>query len=247
MKMKKYFILAFLTVMSVQFVIAQPYSVNVNTIVIPPVNPVIRQYISSGSISSSLTYGAVGTSPIQVFVQGKIECLSPSPFTISVNPVFTQAGTVTLTSGIPTQLTATQLSGAFGFFNDNNLVTSGVTLASIKDGNNNIKLPAGVYRICFVAKQMDPASGQPGANLSDPNLGCGSFTIQNTQPANAVIITTMVIPPLNPAISQSVFTGSVKPTLLFNGTGGNAQVKVFGKIECIAPSPFTISLNQNYN
>jgi hypothetical protein len=245
--MKRYCILSLLTVLSAQYVMAQPYSVNINTVAIPPVNPVISQYVSSGSVSSSLTFGAVGTPPIQVYVQGKIECLSPSPFTISVNPNFTQAGTITLTPGVPTQLPATQLTGAFGFFNDNNLVASGVNLASLKDANNNIKLPAGVYRICFVAKQMDPASGQPGANLSNPNLGCGSFTIQNTQPTNGVTITTIVIPPLNPAISQAVFTGSIKPALLFNGTGGNAQVKVFGKIECIAPSPFTISLNQNYS
>src|SRR5665647_2777687 len=246
MKMKKYFILCFLMALSMQYVNAQLYSVNVNTTAIPPVNPVISQYVSSGSVASSLMYGAVGTPPIQVYVQGKIECLSPSPFTISVIPNFTQAGTVTLTPGIPTQLIATQLSGAFGFFSDNNLVTSGVSLASLKDANNNIKLPAGVYRICFLAKQVDPASGQPGANLSDPNLGCGSFTVQSTQPINGVIITTMVIPPVNPAISQAVFTGGIKPTLLFNGQGGNTQVKVFGKIECLAPTQFTISLNQNY-
>lgn len=246
MKMKKYFILSFLIVLSVQYANAQLYSVNVNTIAIPPVNPVISQYVSSGNITSSFMYGAVGTAPIQVYVQGKIECLSPTPFTISVNPTFTQAGTVTLTPGIPTQLIATQMAGAFGFFSDNNLVTSGISLASLKDANNNIKLPAGIYRICFLAKQVDPASGQPGANLSDPNLGCGSFTVQSTQPTNGVIITTMVIPPLNPLISQAVFTGAIKPTLLFNGQGGNAQVKVFGKIECIAPSQFTISLNQNY-
>ena len=246
MKMKKYFILCFLMALSMQYVNAQLYSVNVNTIAVPPVNPVISQYVSSGSVTSSLMYGAVGTPPIQVYVQGKIECLSPSPFTISVNPTFTQAGTVTLTPGIPTQLIATQMAGAFGFFNDNNLVASGISLASLKDANNNIKLPAGVYRICFLAKQVDPASGQPGANLSDPNLGCASFTVQNTQPTNGVIITTMVIPPVNLVISQSVFTGAVKPILLFNGQGGNTQVKVFGKIECIAPSSFTISLNQNY-
>src|SRR5665647_61766 len=215
MKMKKYYILSFLIVLSMQYVNAQLYSVNVNTTAIPPVNPVISQYVSSGSVSSSFMYGAVGTAPIQVYVQGKIECLSPTPFTISINPTFTQAGTITLSPGIPNQLIATQLAGAFGFFND-----------------NNIKLSAGIYRICFLAKQVDPASGQPGANLSDPNLGCGSFTVQSTQPTNGVIITTMVIPPVNPLISQAVFTGAIKPTLLFNGQGGNTQVKVFGKIEC---------------
>src|SRR5665647_2866050 len=199
MKMKKYYILSFLIVLSMQYVNAQLYSVNVNTTAIPPVNPVISQYVSSGSITSSFMYGAVGTPSIQVYVQGKIECLSPSPFTISVIPTFTQAGTITLSPGIPNQLIATQLAGAFGFFNDNNLVTSGISLASLKDANNNIKVHAGIYRICFLAKQVDPANGQPGGNLSDPNLGCGSFTVQSTQPTNGVIITTMVTPPVNPA------------------------------------------------
>ena len=60
MKMKKYYILSFLIVLSMQYVNAQLYSVNVNTTAIPPVNPVISQYVSSGSVSSSFMYGAVG-------------------------------------------------------------------------------------------------------------------------------------------------------------------------------------------
>jgi hypothetical protein len=247
MTMKKYFIFS-LAISVFTNLNAQPYSATVTTTVLPPVNPVISQYISSGSVLSSFMYGSVGTPPADVYVQGKIECLSPTPFTISVNPNFTQAGTVTLMSGVPNQLSATQLLGAFGFFNDNNLVVTGVSLTSLKDANNNIKLPAGVYRICFVAKQVDPASGQPGSNLSDPNLGCGSFTIQNTQPANAVIINTVVIPPVVNTIASYILRGGVRPMVQYNNPGaGNAQVKIFGKIERLSPSPFVLSLNANYS
>jgi len=247
MKINKYYILSLLLLLALQYAKAQPFSVNVTTTAVPPVNPVISQYVVSGSLSASLMYGAVGTPPIQVYVQGRIECLSPSPFTIAVNPAYSQAGTVTLTPGAPTQLIATQLSGAFGFFNDNNLVTTGITLASLKDANNNIKLPAGVYRICFLTRQVNPASGLPGNNLSDPNLGCGNFNIQNAQPSNSVLINTMVIPPAGSAIAAFIFKGGVKPTVQYNNAGGgNMQVKLFGKIERLSPSPFTISLNANY-
>ncbi len=227
--------------------VAQPYQVNVTTNAIPPANPVISQYVSSASVNTSMLYTNPLGGSVQVLLYGKIECLSPAPFTIAVNPAYTQQGTISLTSGIPVQLASTQLLAAFGFFNDNNLVATGVNLNSIKDANNNINLPAGVYRICFSARQFDPASGLAGNFLSDPNLGCGSFTIQNTQPSNAVIINTIVIPPVGAGITQSVLNGNIKPTVQFNSAAGNStQVKLFGKIERIAPSPFTISLNPNY-
>ena len=246
--MKKLLILIAVLISGLLHVCAQPYTVNVTTTAVPPVNPVISQYVSSGTVLSALQYGAAGTPPIQVYVQGRIECLSPAPFTIAVNPNFNQAGTISITPGIPVQLSATQLLGAFGFFNDNNLVATGVNLASLKDAGNNIKLPAGVYRICFLVKQPDAASGQPGINLSDPNLGCGNFTVQNAQPTNGVLINTIVIPPADNKIAAFIFKGAIRPTLQYNNAAGtNTQVKVFGKIERLAPAPFSISLNANYS
>ena len=76
---------------------------------------------------------------------------------------------------MPLQLTPNQVADAFGNFTDNNLTTTGINLSQIKDANNNIKLPAGTYQVCFYAKYIDPASGSVGNNASDPNLGCGSF------------------------------------------------------------------------
>ena len=245
--MRKYLLLCTLLSGAWKISVAQPYSVNITTTAIPPANAVSSQYITSGKVTSSFMYGAVGLPPLQVYVHGRIECVSPIPFTIAVNPTYTQAGTVTLTPGVPTQLIATQLQGAFGFFNDINLVATGINLSSIKDANNNIKLPAGVYRICFTAKQVDPASGQPGANLSDHNLGCGNFTIQSAQPNNGVIVNTVVIPPVNALLSSFIFTGGIKPNLQYITPGGTTQIKVFGKIERIAPSPFTLALNTNYS
>src|SRR4030095_9052377 len=103
-----------------------------------------------------------------------------------------------------TQLTPTQLMGAFDNFSGNNLMVTGIDLASIKDANNQIKLPDGDYRICFYAKYLS------GVNASDPNLGCGSFKICNsaggapqfTQPVNNANINSeiAIIQPVSPVI-----------------------------------------------
>lgn len=224
--------------------IAAPYPVSVTTNAIPPANPVISQYISSGNVGGTLLYINPAGGSVQALVYGRIECLSPSPFSIALNPSFTQQGVVTLTAGVPLQLPATQLMGAFGFFNDNNLVVSGVSLTSLKDASNNIKLPPGVYRICFSVRAFDPASGMAGGDLSDPNLGCAGFTIQA---GGNVIVTNMVVPPVNAAIGSSVLSGNVTPTLLYNNAGGGStQVKVFGRLERLAPSSLNIALNAGY-
>jgi len=247
MKRKFFLITTLALAIAVHNLQAQPYNVTVNTTATPPVNPVISQYVASGNINASLLYNLVGAGPLQVYVQGRIECLSPSPFTISVNPAFAAQGMITLTPGIPTQMTATQMLGAFGFFNDANLVATGVSLSSLKDANNNILLPPGNYRICFVARQPDAASGLPGPNASDPNLGCASFTVQNTQPPNGVTINTVVIPPVLPAINTTIQNGNVRPAVQYTVAGaGNTQVKVFGKIERLSPSPFTINVAAGY-
>ena len=247
MKRKFFLITTLALAIAVHNLQAQPYNVTVNTTATPPVNPVISQYVASGNINASLLYNLAGAGPLQVYVQGRIECLSPSPFTISVNPTFAAQGMITLTPGVPTQMTATQMLGAFGFFNDANLVATGVSLGSLKDANNNILLPPGNYRICFVARQPDAASGLPGPNASDPNLGCASFTVQNTQPPNGVTINTVVIPPVLPAINTTIQNGNVRPTVQYTVAGaGNTQVKVFGKIERLSPSPFTINVAAGY-
>ena len=225
--------------------VAQPFSVMVTTNAIPPVNPVISQYISSGNVQSILLLNVVGGGNMQVVVFGKIERLSPSPFTLSTNAAYIPQQPIILTGGVPRPLSATDMLSAFGFFNDNNLAVTGIALTDLKDASNNIKLPDGIYRICFYARQYDPASGV-GAFVSDQNLGCGNFSIA-TQSAGSVIINTNVTPPANNFILKTIDNGRVKALLQYNNpTGGNTQVKLFGKIECLSPTPFTVSLNPGY-
>jgi hypothetical protein len=210
MKMvKKIVLLTFLVSLFYGYSVAQPYAVIATTMVIPPVNAVISQYVSSGNVHSTLLYNSPAGGSIQVLVYGKIECLSPTPFTIAVNAGYTQQGMITLAAGVPTQLIATQLLGAFGFFADNNLTATGVTLTSLKDASNNTRLPAGVYRICFTARQFDPASGMAGNFVSDPNLGCGTFSIcsgaaapQFTQPVSNLDIKNniSIVQPASPVV-----------------------------------------------
>lgn len=224
---------------------AQPFPVTVTTNVIPPPNPVISQYVSSGNVRSTLLLNAVGVGNMQVLVFGKIERISPSPFTITTNATFSPQQPINLTTNVPLQLTATDLLGAFAFFNDNNLSVTGIPLADLKDANNNIKLPDGLYRICFYARQFLPAGGQ-GPLVSDQNLGCGNFTLA-TQSTGSVLINTRILPPVNPVIGKTIQSNGLISLVNYNNaSGGTVQVKLFGKIECISPTPFSVSLNPNY-
>ncbi|MBN9383957.1 MAG: hypothetical protein J0H74_24605 [Chitinophagaceae bacterium] len=232
---------------AVKCLIAHSYGVIVTTTAIPPVNPMINQAILSSQINTMLLNNVVGAGSLQVVVLGKIECLSPSPFSIALNPTFaTRVPPMTLAPAVPTQMNATQLSAAFADFNPNYLVATGIDLTTVIDANHRLTLPAGTYRICFAVMSYS-VTGGPGSYLSDPNNGCGTFTIGATQPAGGVIITTQAIPPANAVILRSILGGGVRSLVQFNNPGGGpTQVKLFGKIECLSPSPFTLSLNPGY-
>ena len=222
------------------------YYVNVNTVATPPVNPVISQYILSGGVRTTFT--AILDEFSGAFVVGRIERISPAPFTISLNSNFrlNQAFQIPIPLGRPVALTSAQILSAFANFNEQFLNVSGINISEIKDANNNIRLPAGTYRICFTA--VDAASNyEVGINISNPILGCATFTVPPSQPVNGVIINTQIIPPAIPNIVQFITSGNVKPTLIYNNPQGSAtDVKVYGKIESLSPRPFTISLDPDY-
>jgi hypothetical protein len=185
----------------------------INTIITSPINPVIANSVTSGIVNSTIQIRnpaqCVGASPPLVKLFGKIDCLSPSPFTISLNPNYDQQTQISVPLGA-VKLSSKLLIEAFGNFNDANLVTTGIDLASIKDANNNIKLPTGNYRICFYARYFNPTSRTLGGNASDPNLGCATFNIcskaegapQFTTPINNMNINSAIaiVQPASPVI-----------------------------------------------
>ena len=184
----------------------------INTNVNSPASPLIAQFISGSSINSSIQFkdpSGCANTPVKLF--GRIERISPSPFTVMLDPQYNLQQPLLINPGRPQTLTPSQILDAFENFNDNNLVITGIDLASIKDATNNIKLPDGNYRICFYARYITP-TGVLGGNASDPNLGCGSFTICNqaggapqfTQPVNNLNINSE-IPIVRPA-SPVIFT-----------------------------------------
>src|SRR4030095_14916823 len=210
-----------------------------NTTVIPPINPLIAQSISAGSVKASLQFTNPPTCSTQVRLYGKIERISPSPFSIALDTNFQQQTPITINPGV-TQLTPNQLMGAFNNFNESNLVVTGIDLASIKDANKQIKLPDGDYRICFYAKYLS------GVNASDPNLGCASFTIL-CNPINGSQIITRALNPINPFITQSIQSGNVTSSIQSNlSPVCDTKVRLFGKIERISPSPFSFALDPNF-
>jgi hypothetical protein len=219
----------------------------VNTTVKTPFNPLVAQAISNNQVTSTIQFNSPPgcSQQAQVKMFGRIERLSPSPFTISIDPNYQQQSPV-LINPSPTQLNATQQLEAFANLNPSNLILSGIDLASITDATNNIRLPDGNYRICYYARYLN-SNNTLGENASNPNQGCGNFTIE-CNPINGVQINTNVPGPVNPFIAQTIQAGGINSRVQLNSQqfcGPQTAVKIFGKIERISPAPFTILLDPN--
>jgi hypothetical protein len=222
---------------TVSLIRAQVIPVKFNTTAGSPANPKLKDYVLSGIVTSNLKYDTTGAGnllPVSMpaYIYGKI---------ISSNLTITTTTTsliLFLTHNVPVTLTPDQLSDAFGDFSPNN-----ITISDPNIDPNNIRLPDGTYQICFYARQND-CSGQ-FCELSDPNLGCAFFTV-SCSPLNGAQITTTVINSIRPQIAQAIQQGDVSSRIQVNSSPScNTQVKLFGKIERLTPSPFSIELKPN--
>ena len=81
--------------------------VMVSTMANPPVTPFIRDYVTSQSVRATL----ISTDTLQIRVSGKITCISPSPFTITINTGFPKS----IGQGANI-LSSVEKDRAFGFF-----------------------------------------------------------------------------------------------------------------------------------
>ena len=203
--------------------------VNVTTMITPPVNPVISQYI----LSTGVTVNFMSTDRLTAGVSGQITCLSPNSFTISLKAGLLHR--VALTTGANI-LFPNDKAGAFGSFFADSLDITGIDATAITDGTGRLsRLPDGNYNICFSAFN---------GNNALISRGCGNFTI-----GCGAVINTMITSAINPVILNSITTGIVSSTIQiknFAQCNASSQVKVLGKLECLSPTPFTISVNQNY-
>lgn len=220
------------------------------TNIVKPVSPLIGQTVEAEGISVAATFGSLNpvcaTSVVKVV--GRIERLSPSPFTITINAGYTP--TLTYKLGSSLNLDGDQQLDAFGNFLENNLATSGISLASLLDPVNPslIKLPDGNYRICYQAHYVN-FDGTLGGPASDPNLGCSSFSI-SCQPPNGVGVVTTLTNPNVVSLAQTIESGGIQANLQYSVKvlpECNTRVKVIGTIERLTPSPFKINLNPSSN
>ncbi|MDP4254808.1 MAG: hypothetical protein Q8938_12435 [Bacteroidota bacterium] len=181
------------------------YPVTIRTTVIPPVSPFFDQMLSSitgGRLMVMVTGNSPSGRPLQVKLAGSLQRLSPSPFTINLNPNFQPAQPINLPPSVPVTLSNNLLEQTFGNFNTNNLIFQSISVNDLRDGLN-YKLPEGTYRICFTAYNFTDAGNlRP---LSDPNSGCSIFTIcykasapQFIQPVNGINLNSSM-PVVNPA------------------------------------------------
>ena len=160
------------------FTIAPPNpdnAVTINTQLIPPANPDIVGSIFQGKIKPVLLFNNPRAQQVNVKVFGKLESLAPKPFTIALNPDYFQQPSIALSHSIPVQMTPQQVRDAFGNFQPDALITTGISLDELRDDKNILKLPEGVYKICFYARY--DSFGLRGGYASNVNLGCATFNI----------------------------------------------------------------------
>ncbi len=203
-------------------------------------NPNLRQYVES-AVTSTLTYISTQTSN-DAFVIGKI-----TSSRLQIIAPFSDLRLLLL-KGVPQTISGKQISTVFGDFNASALSITGPDASLINP--SNIILPDGDYQICFLANNDNGCSFTPsGCNLSNPATGCANFTVA-CLPINGAVINTIANNPVSPFIRQSIFSGNITSNIQFNrsvGCSAPALVKLFGKLERLAPAPFTIALIPNYS
>lgn len=147
----------------------------INTLFTPPSNPAIFQAVSRGAVRPTVLFNNPSGAQAQVKIFGRIESLSPKQFAIELRQDYNQQQPITLTPSIPVQLNPSQVSEAFGNFNEGDLVTTGISFNELRNQNNVIMLPEGLYRICFYARYFE--NGALTGPASNVNLGCANFNI----------------------------------------------------------------------
>src|SRR5215813_312430 len=113
------------------------YPVSLRVTVIPPVSPYLDQFLG-GTNGTHLMVFVAGGSPaggqLRIKIIGRIERLSPSPFSISVIATFQPQQPIFLSLGTPVTLNSFQLEQAFGNLADNNLALQSIGLTDLKQG-----------------------------------------------------------------------------------------------------------------
>ncbi len=170
-------------------------TVTINTMVIPPVNAYINQAFITNGPGIHVTITA--SESITINLYGSLRRLSPSGFSIRINPDFTPSD-LSLNQGEMKFLDNALLEQAFANFNEQNLITENISFDDLKEGSS-YKLPAGFYEICFEAT----SDGEVISNRS-----CATFYIcdisapQITQPVNNLIAnpSITIVQPASPII-----------------------------------------------
>lgn len=192
------------------FTISSPTPANaviINTQLLPPANPDLLQYIIRGNVRPVVMYNNPQGQRVSVKIYGKLESVSPKPFSIALKADYTAQPSIDLLPSMPVQMTSQQVMDAFGNFNETDLDLSGITMAELRDERNVFKLPEGRYRMCFYARY--DLGGEMGGLASNANLGCVNFNIcykaaapQLTQPVSGFNVreTVGTVRPASPVI-----------------------------------------------
>jgi len=178
--------------------VSNAQNTKVITSAIPPISSFLNQAFFSNIhvvLQNSQIY-------FNVRVYGSLERISPSPFTIELIKDASLGAFITMYA--PYTLNSAELAKAFENFEEKKLDFRGVSPKDLNE-NGTYKLPAGIYRICFYAQDLNSSGGTP-------QFGCANFTIcytagsapQFTQPVNNLNINSPV-PVLRP-VSPVVFS-----------------------------------------
>ena len=204
-------------------------------------NPNLKQFLES-AVSTMLT--TTSPDPRDIYVVGRI---------VSSRLDITAPKSNLSTKISPTQpkfISGPEISAVFGNFTSGLSITGADASLVNSSDPNNIILPDGDYQVCFLVNSQSGCGYSPNScNLSDPERGCAKFTVA-CSPINGAVINTIANNPVSPFIRQSIFSGNITSNIQLNrspGCSAPARVKLFGRLERLAPTPFTIALNPNYS
>ncbi len=96
-------------------------------------------------------------------------------------------------------ITVVQMKHAFDGYTEADFVYTGMGSIDFNNITKGLRLPEGVYSLCFIALDYDIPAGNPPVMLSDPNASCAQIIIcyEAAQPMITMPINSLIMPESN--------------------------------------------------
>ncbi|MCO5231522.1 MAG: hypothetical protein M9958_10240 [Chitinophagales bacterium] len=194
-------------------------NVNVNVIVMQPMSPYLPQLVNE------IQYGQLGTDGStlkdkiiinlhnlsqdqkQVKLSAKLERLSPTYGSISLNPNYQPSQPILMAPNQMMRVDRAMVDAAFGGFSKRELIFDNFDYSSLKQNALNYKLPEGMYRLCVTAYDFNDI-GQTiplGSGCATFNICYSASAPQFTMPFSSIMLQGREFGVLTPLSNQIQF------------------------------------------